>query len=159
MTLFRGYGGDLPLMEWLQTKIWPAEARLDDEDVYWGTRLACLEMIRSGTIRFWDMYWHPVAVARAVDDSGLRAAVGLPLIDGLDPARGKEVCADAARTLDELEGSSARRHAVAHAARDLHGQRAVAAVGRAGVGRTRRPGPHPLPRDGRRGDRLCRADG
>ena len=49
MTLFRGYGGDLPLMEWLQTRIWPAEARLDDDDVYWGTRLACLEMIRSGT--------------------------------------------------------------------------------------------------------------
>jgi 5-methylthioadenosine/S-adenosylhomocysteine deaminase len=70
--------------------------------VYWGTRLACLEMVRSGTARFWDMYWRPVAVARAVTDSGLRAAVGLPLIDGLDPARGKAVCAEAARALDEL---------------------------------------------------------
>ena len=118
-------------MEWLQTRIWPAEARLDDEDVYWGTRLACLEMIRSGTIRFWDMYWHPGAVARAVDDSGLRAAVGLPLIDGLDPAHGKEVCADTARALDELEGSQRARHSVAHPARHLHGQRAVAGMGRA----------------------------
>ena len=41
MTLFRGYGGDLPLMRWLQEKIWPVEAKLEAEDVYWGTRLAC----------------------------------------------------------------------------------------------------------------------
>ena len=66
MTLFRGYGGDLPLMRWLREKVWPVEARLEAEDVYWGTRLACLEMIRSGTARFWDMYWHPEASARAV---------------------------------------------------------------------------------------------
>ena len=42
MTLFRGYGGDLPLMRWLQEKIWPVEAKLEAEDVYWGTRLACV---------------------------------------------------------------------------------------------------------------------
>ena len=71
MTLFRGYGGDLPLMRWLQEKVWPVEARLDAEDVYWGARLACLEMIRTGTARFWDMYWQPEATARAVADSGL----------------------------------------------------------------------------------------
>ena len=65
MTLFRGYGSDLPLMEWLEAHIWPKEALLTDDDVYWGTRLACLEMIRSGTVRFWDMYWRPSAVARA----------------------------------------------------------------------------------------------
>ena len=70
MTLFRGYGDDLPLMEWLQEKIWPVEARLDDDDVYWGTRLACVEMIRTGTVRFWDMYWHAGATARAVEDAG-----------------------------------------------------------------------------------------
>ena len=57
MTLLRGYGDDLPLMEWLESRIWPAEAQLTNDDVYWGTRLACLEMIRSGTTRFWDMYW------------------------------------------------------------------------------------------------------
>jgi 5-methylthioadenosine/S-adenosylhomocysteine deaminase len=108
MTLFRGYAGDLPLMEWLEQKIWPAEARLDADDVYWGTRLACLEMIRSGTVRFWDMYWQPAAVARAVVDSGLRASVGLPLIDGMDPERAKLVCADAARALDEIEGVDPR---------------------------------------------------
>ena len=49
MTLFRGFGDDLPLMEWLENYIWPAEARLEPEDVYWGTRLAAVEMLRSGT--------------------------------------------------------------------------------------------------------------
>jgi 5-methylthioadenosine/S-adenosylhomocysteine deaminase len=81
MTLFRGYGGDLPLMRWLQEKIWPVEAKLEAEDVYWGTRLACAEMIRTGTTRFWDMYWHPEATARAVEDAGLRATIGGPLFD------------------------------------------------------------------------------
>jgi 5-methylthioadenosine/S-adenosylhomocysteine deaminase len=81
MTLFRGYGGDLPLMRWLQEKVWPVEAKLEPEDVYWGTRLACAEMIRTGTTRFWDMYWHPAESARAVRDAGLRATVGGPLFD------------------------------------------------------------------------------
>ena len=81
MTLFRGWGGDLPLMRWLREVIWPVEAKLEPEDVYWGTRLACAEMIRTGTTRFWDMYWHPAATARAVRDSGLRATVGGPLLD------------------------------------------------------------------------------
>jgi 5-methylthioadenosine/S-adenosylhomocysteine deaminase len=81
MTLFRGYGGDLPLMRWLEEKIWPVEAKLEAEDVYWGTRLACAEMIRTGTARFWDMYWQPEATARAVADAGLRATIGGPLFD------------------------------------------------------------------------------
>lgn len=86
MTLFRGSGGDLPLMPWLEERIWPVEAKLEPEDVYWGTRLACLEMIRSGTTRFWDMYWHPEATARAVADAGLRATIGAPMFDqGRDP--------------------------------------------------------------------------
>jgi 5-methylthioadenosine/S-adenosylhomocysteine deaminase len=81
MTLFRGSGGDLPLMPWLEERIWPVEAKLEEEDVYWGARLACAEMIRSGTTRFWDMYWQPQATARAVEDAGLRAAIGAPLFD------------------------------------------------------------------------------
>jgi 5-methylthioadenosine/S-adenosylhomocysteine deaminase len=85
MTLFRGYGDDMPLMEWLQEKIWPVEAKLEPDDVYWGARLACAEMIRSGTVGFWDMYWEPGATARAVAESGLRAVIGAPLIDGGGP--------------------------------------------------------------------------
>jgi 5-methylthioadenosine/S-adenosylhomocysteine deaminase len=81
MTLFRGSGGDLPLLPWLEEKIWPVEAKLSDEDVYWGARLACAEMLRSGTTRFWDMYWRPEATARAVTDAGVRATIGAPLFD------------------------------------------------------------------------------
>jgi 5-methylthioadenosine/S-adenosylhomocysteine deaminase len=103
MTLFRGYGSDLRLLEWLEDRIWPAEARLTDDDVYWGTRLACLEMIRTGTVAFWDMYWQPHAVARAVEDAGLRATIGFPLIDGMDPVRGREVQAEATATMDALD--------------------------------------------------------
>jgi 5-methylthioadenosine/S-adenosylhomocysteine deaminase len=104
MTLMRGYAGDLPLMTWLRDKIWPAEERLTDDAVYWGTRLACCEMIRSGTVRFWDMYWRPIAVARAVLDAGLNATVGLPLIDGLDAARSPTLQRSATEMLDALEG-------------------------------------------------------
>lgn len=100
MTLFRGSGDDLPLMPWLEEKIWPIEAKLEAEDVYWGVRLACAEMIRSGTTRFWDMYWQPEATARAVLEAGMRAAIGAPLIDlGGDHAKLRE---SALRSLDAL---------------------------------------------------------
>ena len=100
MTLFRGSGGDLPLMPWLEERIWPVEAKLDAEDVYWGARLACAEMIRSGTTRFWDMYWHPEATARAVEDAGIRATIGAPLFDANgSPAKLQE---SAHRSLEAL---------------------------------------------------------
>jgi 5-methylthioadenosine/S-adenosylhomocysteine deaminase len=108
MTLMRGYGDDLPLMAWLQDRIWPTEAKLTVDDVYWGTRLACVEMIRSGTVRFWDMYWQPEAVARAVQDSGIRASVALPLVDGLDPDKSDALRADAERSLDALADAGPR---------------------------------------------------
>ncbi|MDQ2629711.1 MAG: amidohydrolase [Actinomycetota bacterium] len=106
MTLFRGSGGDLPLMPWLEEKIWPVEAKLDDEDVYWGARLACAEMLRSGTTRFWDMYWRPEATARAVTDAGLRAAIGAPLFD-LNGSPG-ELRESARRSLEALAGFGPR---------------------------------------------------
>lgn len=104
MTLFRGYGDDLPLMQWLEERIWPAEAKLTTDDVYWGTRLACVEMIRSGTIRFWDMYWHQLDVARAVLDSGIRATVGQPILEfpGAPDGARPEVAADGVARLGEL---------------------------------------------------------
>jgi 5-methylthioadenosine/S-adenosylhomocysteine deaminase len=102
MTLFRGHGGDLPLMRWLEEVIWPVEARLDADDVYWGARLACVEMIRTGTVRFWDMYWHAGATARAVEDAGLRATIGAPLIH-VGAAAGERKLRDGAeRSLDEI---------------------------------------------------------
>ncbi len=102
MTLFRGFGDDLPLMEWLETRIWPAEARLTADDVYWGTRWACVEMIRSGTTTFFDMYWYGEAVARAVADSGLRAVVSAVLFDHHDPARALAMRDEALLSLEEL---------------------------------------------------------
>ena len=63
MTLLRGYADDLALQEWLTTMIFPAEAKLTAEDVYWGTLLACAEMIRSGTTCFADMYFFMDAAA------------------------------------------------------------------------------------------------
>jgi 5-methylthioadenosine/S-adenosylhomocysteine deaminase len=105
MTLLRGYGADLTLQQWLETSIWPIEAKLTAGDVYWGTRLACVEMIRSGTVHFWDMYWHPVAVARAVHDSGMRATVSEVLVDGRDETRGTEVrraAVDGLAAMDEF---------------------------------------------------------
>ncbi|KGN97950.1 chlorohydrolase [Porphyromonas gingivicanis] len=89
MTLFRGYGDDLPLMPWLEDYIWPVEAHLTEEDIYWGVRLACLEMIRTGTTLFLDMYASPLATAQAVEDSGIRAVVGCTLFDRGDEARAK----------------------------------------------------------------------
>jgi 5-methylthioadenosine/S-adenosylhomocysteine deaminase len=108
MTLFRGYGDDLPLMEWLRTKIWPVEAKLHPDDVYWGTRLACLEMIRSGTSRFFDMYWHGAEAARAVLDSGLRAAISTVMIDQLDPARGESMRDEMLESLDRVADAGPR---------------------------------------------------
>ncbi|HSJ16569.1 MAG TPA: amidohydrolase [Solirubrobacterales bacterium] len=110
MTLFRGYGDDMPLMEWLQKKIWPVEAELEDDDVYWGTRLACAEMIRSGTVGFWDMYWRPGATARAVADAGLRAVIGAPLIDGGGAGSDEKLATvrtEAERSLDQLGDAGA----------------------------------------------------
>jgi 5-methylthioadenosine/S-adenosylhomocysteine deaminase len=108
MTLFRGFGDDMPLMEWLREKIWPAEAKLEPDDVYWGTRLACLEMIRSGTTRFFDMYWHGVEAARAVADAGLRASISSVLIDGLDPAKGESMRGGVIESLDRLAEAGPR---------------------------------------------------
>jgi len=81
MSLLRGYADDMILQDWLSQKIWPLEAHLTGDDVYLGTRLACLEMIRSGTTAFNDMYFFMEDAARAVDESGLRAVLSYGFID------------------------------------------------------------------------------
>ncbi len=90
MTLLRGYADDLELFDWLSNYIWPLEAKLTEEDVYWGSRLACLEMIKSGTTCFNDMYWHTQATARAVEDSGIRAVLAQVFIDQNDSLQAKK---------------------------------------------------------------------
>ncbi|MDK2875801.1 MAG: 5-methylthioadenosine/S-adenosylhomocysteine deaminase [Archaeoglobaceae archaeon] len=81
MTLFRGYAEDMPLQEWLEKKIWPAEARLNDEIVYWASKLACIEMLKSGTTFFLDMYFFPSATAKAVEETGIRACLSSAFFD------------------------------------------------------------------------------
>lgn len=85
MTLFRGFGDDMPLMSWLEEKIWPNEAKLTYEDVYWGAKLACVEMIRSGTTTFFDMYYQPEATAQAMEEMGMRAVLADAFFDHFNP--------------------------------------------------------------------------
>ncbi len=82
MSLFRGLADDLPLMDWLQHHIWPAESRwINAEFVADGSRLAIAEMLRGGTTCFNDMYFFPDETARVADHAGIRAVVGLIVID------------------------------------------------------------------------------
>ena len=81
MTLFRGVAEDQPLEKWLKETIWPLEARLKPEDVYAGALLGCLEMIKSGTTCFADMYFYEDMVARAVAESGLRGVLAEGIIE------------------------------------------------------------------------------
>jgi len=73
MTLFRGYADDMALMPWLQEKIWPLEAKLTPEDIQWGVKLGCLELIRFGITCYNDMYYFPDETAMATKEMGLRA--------------------------------------------------------------------------------------
>jgi len=82
MTLFRGLADDLPLMEWLNQHIWPSEAHWANESfVQTGAQLAIAEMLSGGTTCFNDMYFFPDRVARTAQDCGIRAVVGLIMID------------------------------------------------------------------------------
>ena len=82
MSLMRGLADDLHLMDWLNNHIWPTEQKhVSAEFVFDGSLLACAEMIRSGTTCFNDMYFFPEETARAVEHSGMRAKLGLILID------------------------------------------------------------------------------
>jgi 5-methylthioadenosine/S-adenosylhomocysteine deaminase len=76
MTLLRGYADDKPLDAWLQEDIWPVEGELTAEDIRVGTELAAVEMIRSGTTAFADMYFEEPHVAGVVEEAGLRAVLG-----------------------------------------------------------------------------------
>jgi 5-methylthioadenosine/S-adenosylhomocysteine deaminase len=73
MTLLRGYADDMELMPWLQEKIWPLEAKINEEDVRWGVKLGCLEQIRFGITCYSDMYYFPDATAQATKEMGLRS--------------------------------------------------------------------------------------
>lgn len=75
MSLLRGYGDDMVLQSWLQEKMWPMEAKFTGDDVYWGTALSVLEMLKGGTTTFLDMYDHMDRVAEVTEQSGIRAVL------------------------------------------------------------------------------------
>jgi 5-methylthioadenosine/S-adenosylhomocysteine deaminase len=81
MTLFRGMAEDVPLDRFLREVVWPREARLTDEDVYWGTALACAEMLRAGVTTSCEMYVHEDAVMRAFVDAGMRCVLTAGVMD------------------------------------------------------------------------------
>ena len=81
MTLFRGLADDLSLDSWLNDHIWPMEANLNGDYCYIGALLGAVELIKSGTTTFSDMYFYMEDVARAVEDAGIRAVLSYGMID------------------------------------------------------------------------------
>jgi 5-methylthioadenosine/S-adenosylhomocysteine deaminase len=88
MSIFRGIAEDLPLMTWLREYIWPVESKVKREWVYWGTKLALIEMVRSGITLFCDMYLYEPEVIRATEEVGLKALLGEGLFDFPSPGYG-----------------------------------------------------------------------
>jgi 5-methylthioadenosine/S-adenosylhomocysteine deaminase len=107
MSLLRGYAEGLPLTAWLREKIWPLEQRyVSPEFVRDGTALAIAEMLRGGISCFADMYFFPDEAARVCAEQGMRAVIGLPIIDMATPwaANTNEYFAKALRVRDEYQG-------------------------------------------------------
>ncbi len=86
MNLMRGLGEDMMLEDWL-AKIWQVEAKIDEEYIYWATRLACLEMIKTGTTTYNDQYWYPAAGRRAAVEMGIRPVVNFVTMDFNDKGK------------------------------------------------------------------------
>ncbi len=100
MTLMRGFADDLPLMPWLNDKIWPFEAKIDRDDVALGARLGIAEMLLSGTTTFVDMYWYEEAVAEIARETGIRAVLSPCFVDSRMEAFEKDLPA----TLERAAG-------------------------------------------------------
>ena len=84
MTLFRGAADDMPLMRWLNERIWPMEDKLTGEDAYWGSLLAFCEMAAQGITAFNDMYFFQQDIFRAAAASGMRGFLCRPVVDAND---------------------------------------------------------------------------
>lgn len=80
MTLLRSYADDMQLMDWLENKIWPIEAKMTKQDIYWGAMLGIAEMLKTGTTTFADMYGDMDQVAQACIDTDIRAVLSRGII-------------------------------------------------------------------------------
>jgi 5-methylthioadenosine/S-adenosylhomocysteine deaminase len=110
MTLLRGYADDKPLEAWLEEDIWPAEAVLEPADIAAGTRLAAVEMAKSGTTTFADMYFEVGEVVDAVREAGLRARVGHGVVTvGKDDDAAREDFAESLAVAREYDGAAGGR--------------------------------------------------
>ncbi len=108
MTVLRGYVEDMPLMEWLR-RVWEIEARLTPKDIYWGSILGILEMIKTGTTAFSDMYFHMDEVARAVGESGMRAVLSYGMIEKGDEEKGRNELETGTEFIKEWDGAFSGR--------------------------------------------------
>lgn len=94
MSLMRGVGEDMYLQDWLK-HIWEIELKIDSDFVYWGTKVAALEMIKTGTTTFNDHYWHAASGKRATEEMGLRGASCYMFLDSFDKDKAelqKDLC-------------------------------------------------------------------
>ncbi|MUV61890.1 amidohydrolase, partial [Halobacterium sp. CBA1126] len=118
MTLLRGYADDKRLDAWLQEDIWPAEGELTEGDVRAGAELALVEMIRSGTTAFADMYFHVPEIAAAVEEAGVRARLGHGVVtvgkDEGDAYRDNDESIEVAREYDGAAGGRIRTAYMPH---------------------------------------------
>ena len=81
MSIFRGYKDDQKLMDWLENAIFPVEDRLRPEDIYWNSFLSCIELIKTGTTTFNDMYFRMDKTVEAAEESGLRGVIAWCITD------------------------------------------------------------------------------
>lgn len=109
MTMLRGLGEELPLMEWLQKKIWPVEDKLDPDTVYTGTQLALMEMLSTGTTCFADMYFFMDSVAEAVLACGMRAGLSRGIVPS-PRGGGRERLEENLRLADAYDGAKGLVH-------------------------------------------------
>ena len=115
MILLRGITEDVPLDRWL-SKIWAMEAKMDEDFIYWGTKAACLEMIRSGTTTFNDMYWFAPFARQAAVEMGIRPYISFVILDRFD----KEIAAKQKRKCIELYERSQDWDEASHLAMSVH---------------------------------------
>ncbi|MBD3398653.1 amidohydrolase family protein [Candidatus Micrarchaeota archaeon] len=109
MGLLRGYGEGLPLHRWLEEKIWPAEKNLTTEDVYWGTVMGAIEMVRSGTTCFNEMYMFGIRhMADAVSEVGMRAVLGKGVYDKPDSRSVESEMKELREKVKEIKGKYPR---------------------------------------------------
>lgn len=100
MTLTRGISKEHTLQRWLDD-VWAIEARMDENAIYWGSKLAFLEMLKTGTTTFLDMYWFPRTVARAAEEMGMRGFITHVFLDSFDKGKAEKQKKECLETFEE----------------------------------------------------------